>query len=95
MNFFQTHQELSQLLQVTTRFTQNQTDNPYTISPVRRTVNQSVPTAGTGTEKEINSYTQKETDCLIRKLTTTEEHPDLIVMQQMISDVTLTITVDG
>lgn len=91
--FFQTHQELSQLLQVTTRFIQNETDIPYTTSPVRLTVNQSATTAGT--EKEIDSDTQKETDCLLRKLTTMEELPDLIVMQQIISSLTLTITVDG
>lgn len=90
--FFQTHPELSQLLQVTTRFSQNEADNLYTTSPVRLTVNQSVPTAGT--EKEIDSDTQKETDCLLRKLTTMEELQDFIVMQQMISSLMLTITVD-
>lgn len=90
--FFQTHQELSQLLQVTTRFIQNDTDNPYMTSPVRLTVNQSAPTDGT--EKEMDSATQKETDCLLRKLTTMEELPDFIVMQQIISGLTLTNTVD-
>lgn len=85
--FFQTHRGLSQLLQVTTSFTQNEADNPYNTSPVRRTVNQSVPTAGT--ETEIYSDTQQETDCLLRKLTTTQELPDFIVMQQIILDVTV------
>lgn len=90
--FFQTHQELSQLLLVTTRFIQKETDNPYTTSPVRLTVNQSAPTDGT--EKDINSDTQKETDCLLRKLTTMEELQDFIVLQQIISGLTFTVTVD-
>lgn len=53
--FFQTLQESSQLLQVTTRSTQSYGGNLYTTSHVRRTVYQSVPTDGT--EKKTDMYT--------------------------------------
>lgn len=84
--FFQTLQESSQLLQVTTRSTQNCMGNLYTTSPVRRTVYQSVPTDGTEKEpeKKINMYTRLEAACLLRSLMITMIITDFNALRQMI-----------
>lgn len=89
---FQTLQEASQLLQVTTRSTQNEMVNLYKISHARRTVYQSVPTSGT--EKDTDRYTciRQEAACLLDKLTLTKVLTDFDVLRLIISD---PITVDG
>lgn len=90
---FQTLQETSQLPQVTTRSTQSNMENLYTTSSVRRTVYQSVRTGGT--EKDIHIPSQKETVCLLEKLTTSKIHTDFNVVHLMISDHRCTRAVDG
>lgn len=94
--FFQTLQETSQLLQVTTRSTQNCMGNLYTTSPVRRTVYQSVPTDGTEKEPEKKTYTRMEAACLLRSLIITMIITDFDALRQMILiHIVQSITVNG
>lgn len=92
--FFQIHQKSSQLIKVTVLSTQNEMVNLYTTSPVRRTVYQSVPTGGTW--KDIHTYTQEETACLLRNLSPTVVLTNFNVLRQITSEVAVSgKTVDG
>lgn len=91
--FFQTLQEASQFSRETTHSTQNQMVNLYKISRVRRTVYLCVPTRGT--EKDTHPFTLQETTCLLRNPSITQVHTNFDVMHLMVSDQTVTCTVDG